>query len=166
MQGIQDAFAESALKGEVVRGGSTITQQLAKNLFLDGRQTLRRKLREFLLAIELDRVLGKDGVLELYLNIVEWGPDFFGIAAASERYFMKRPHALNPREAAFLSVVLPAPRTYYRDWYLTGRGAQLRVDWVLDNMAASGALTREQSAFWKDELIAFVPPPIDGASAR
>ena len=160
MQAISDAFAASVAEGKVARGGSTITQQLAKNLFLDGRQTLRRKLREFLLALELDRALGKDGVLELYLNVVEWGPDIYGIGAAAERYFMKRPYALNAREAAFLSVVLPAPRTYYADWYLTGRGAQVRVDWVLDNMVAADALTRQQADFWKEELIAFVPPPV------
>ena len=164
LQAISEAFEESMKAGEVVRGGSTLTQQLAKNLFLDGRQTLRRKLREILLAIELDRVLGKDGVLELYLNVVEWGPEIFGVGQASERYFMKRPIALNPRESAFLAVLLPSPRTYYKDWYLTGRGAALRVDWVLDNMVAAKALTRDQAAFWKDEFIEFVPPPVSPAA--
>jgi len=163
LQAISEAFEESMKAGEIVRGGSTLTQQLAKNLFLDGRQTLRRKLREILLAIELDRVLGKNGVLELYLNVVEWGPDIFGIGQAAERYFMKRPIALNPREAAFLAVLLPSPRTHYEDWYLTGRGAALRVDWVLDNMVAAKALTPEQATFWKDEFIEFVPPPVSKA---
>jgi len=164
LQSISEAFEESMKAGEIVRGGSTLTQQLAKNLFLDGRQTLRRKLREVLLAIELDRVLGKDGVLELYLNVVEWGPDIFGIGQASERYFMKRPMALNPREAAFLAVLLPAPRTYYDEWYLTDRGASLRVGWVLDNMVAGKMLTAEQAAYWKDEFIQFVPPPVQPKS--
>jgi hypothetical protein len=76
MESMREAMAANLAKGQVVRGGSTLTQQLAKNLFLDGERTVVRKVRELLLATEMDRALGKTRVMELYLNVVEWGPDF------------------------------------------------------------------------------------------
>ena len=157
---IAEALAEASEAGELGRGGSTLSQQLAKNLFLDGSErTIARKLRELLIAVELDRVLGKRRVLELYMNVVEWGPDIHGIAEAADYYFLKRPANLNPAEAAFLAVLLPSPRTYHDLWYMRGRASEVRVGWVLNNMANAGVLSREEAAKWAASTIRFVPPP-------
>lgn len=154
---LREALAANAQAGRVVRGGSTLTQQLAKNLFLDGQeQTLARKISELLLATELDRELGKERVLELYLNVVELGPELWGVAAASERYFLKRPANLQPHEAAFLAAILPAPRTFYERWYLAGRAGSFRVDHVLAVMGEAGTLP--DAGRWQAEPLRFVPP--------
>ncbi len=156
---IREALVADLEAAEVVRGGSTLTQQLAKNLFLSADQTLERKLRELLLAVELDRRLGKSRVLELYLNVVEWGPEVWGIGPATDRYFLKRPERIQPHEAAFLAAILPAPRTFYEDWYLAGRGGSYEVDAVLTNMADLGAMSRRQAQHWSRQELRFVPPP-------
>jgi monofunctional biosynthetic peptidoglycan transglycosylase len=93
-------------------GGSTITQQLAKNLYLSPSRNPVRKLREIILTWRLERALSKKRILELYLNVVEWGNGIFGAEAASQRYYGKPAAALNPREAAHLAIVLPSPRRY------------------------------------------------------
>lgn len=156
---IDEALQANIEAGEVVRGGSTLTQQLAKNLFLDGERTLERKLRELLLAVELDRTLGKRRVLELYVNVVEWGPDMWGVAAASERYFLRQPDTLPPNEAAFLAALLPDPRGMYTGWYLRDRASSVRIDWILENMANGGHLSAAEAKSWAREPLRFVPPP-------
>jgi len=156
---LQEALAADLAAGAVVRGGSTLSQQLAKNLFLTPERTLVRKVRELLLAVELDRVLGKSRMLELYVNVVEWGPEIWGLRQASDRYFLKQPARLQPHEAAFLAAILPAPRTFYEDWYLTGLAARYKVGSVLTNMADLGAMSHRQAARWTREPLRFVPPP-------
>ena len=93
-------------------GGSTITQQLAKNLFLSPSRNPVRKLREFILSWRLEKTLSKKRILELYLNVVEWGNGIFGAEAASRHYYGKPASELSPQEAARLAVVLPSPRRY------------------------------------------------------
>lgn len=93
-------------------GGSTITQQLAKNLFLSPSRDPLRKVREFILTWRLERTLAKKRILELYLNVVEWGDGIFGAEAAARRYYGKAASDLSPEEAAHLAVVLPSPRRY------------------------------------------------------
>ena len=156
---IREALAADLAAGEVVRGGSTLSQQLAKNLFLSGERTMIRKVRELLLAVELDRVLGKSRELELYVNVVEWGPEIYGLAQACDRYFLKQPARIQPHEAAFLAAILPAPRTFYDDWYLAGRAGRYKVGSVLTNMADLGAMSHRQAAHWSGEPLRFVPPP-------
>ena len=95
-------------------GGSTITQQLAKNLFLSGERTYWRKGQEALIAWALEATLSKGRILEIYLNSVEWGEGVYGAAAASEHYFRGAPRALQPLQAARLAVMLPAPRRFER----------------------------------------------------
>ena len=92
-----------------VRGGSTITQQLAKNLLLSGERTLLRKGQEFVLTILLEQLLAKQRILEIYLNSVEWGDGVFGAEAAAQHYFKKPAARLSPQEAARLAVMLPRP---------------------------------------------------------
>jgi monofunctional biosynthetic peptidoglycan transglycosylase len=95
------------------RGGSTITQQLAKNVFLNGEKSLFRKIKEAYLTWRLEKILSKDQILEKYLNVVELGPGIFGIKAAAQHYFGKAPGELNAAEGAFLAMMLPNPIKYY-----------------------------------------------------
>ncbi len=107
-----------------VVGGSTITQQLAKNLFLSGERTFIRKGQEFLLTLMLEAVLGKQRILEIYLNHVEWGEGIFGAEAAAQHYFQKTAAQLTPWEAGRLAVMLPRPKHYQKfpqSEYLSGR---------------------------------------------
>lgn len=105
-------------------GGSTITQQLAKNLLLSGERTLPRKGQEFVLALLLEGLLSKERILEIYLNNVEWGEGVFGAEAAAQHYFRKSAAQLGPAEAARLAVMLPAPKRFEKNpgsAYLSGR---------------------------------------------
>jgi monofunctional biosynthetic peptidoglycan transglycosylase len=105
-------------------GGSTITQQLAKNLFLSGERTLLRKGQEMALAMALEAFLSKRRILEIYLNSVEWGEGVFGAEAAAQHYFRKSAARLNAWEAARLAVMLPRPRYFEKraqSAYLSGR---------------------------------------------
>ena len=104
------AVIEDLRAGRYQRGASTITQQVAKNLFLDSEKTLRRKLREAILTRRLERALSKEEILLLYLNIAEWGDGVAGAEAASRRYFSKSAEDLNWAEAALLAGILPNPR--------------------------------------------------------
>lgn len=97
------------LHGDFSRGGSGITQQLARNLFLTPDRTPRRKLREYVLAFAISRNLSKERQLELYLNLIEWGEGAWGIVAGSERLFGRPPDSLTPTQAILLANVLPAP---------------------------------------------------------
>ncbi|HEY2743964.1 MAG TPA: biosynthetic peptidoglycan transglycosylase [Polyangia bacterium] len=107
---IGHALAADLDAGRFDRGASTITQQVAKNLWLDGERTVGRKLEEAVLTWRLEAVLGKRRILELYLNLVELGPGVYGIQDGAERYFGKLPDELSPDEAAQLAALLPAPR--------------------------------------------------------
>lgn len=100
------------LKPPKIIGGSTITQQLAKNLFLSGERTLLRKGQELVLSLLLEALLGKQRILEIYLNNVEWGEGVFGAEAAAQRYFRKPAAQLSAYEAARLAVMLPRPRYF------------------------------------------------------
>ena len=93
-------------------GGSTITQQLAKNLFLSGERTLLRKAQEALITLALEAFLSKSRILEIYLNQVEWGEGVFGIEAAAQHYFRKSAAQLSAWESARLAVMLPRPRYF------------------------------------------------------
>jgi monofunctional biosynthetic peptidoglycan transglycosylase len=98
---------------EFKRGGSTISQQLAKNLYLSSQRSLLRKGQEAALTIMLERTLSKRRILEIYLNVIEWGDGIYGAEAASLRYFRKPASALNASEAAYLSAMIPNPRTVF-----------------------------------------------------
>ena len=106
------ATPKPAAKAAKIIGGSTITQQLAKNLFLSGERTLLRKGEELVLTLLLESMLSKQRILEIYLNSVEWGEGVFGAEAASQHYFRKPASRLSPYEAARLAVMLPRPRYF------------------------------------------------------
>jgi hypothetical protein len=97
-------------------GGSTITQQLVKNLFLTREKTLSRKLEELIISWELERRYDKDEILELYVNVIEYGPDIYGVRKAAHYYFGKPPWHLSPAESAFIMGLKPYPRAGHRQW--------------------------------------------------
>ena len=120
------ADQRATAKTPKVVGGSTITQQLAKNLLLSGERTLLRKGQEFVLTLMLEALLNKQRILEIYLNNVEWGEGVFGAEAAAQHYFKKTAQSLGPFEAARLAVMLPRPRYFEglpNSPYLSGRAA-------------------------------------------
>jgi monofunctional biosynthetic peptidoglycan transglycosylase len=105
--------AREAFEGKRVRGASTITQQLAKNLWLSPERTARRKLEEAVLTWRLERRLSKPRILELYLNVVQFGPGTYGAEAAAERFFGVRASALDADQAAQLAASLPRPSSWH-----------------------------------------------------
>ena len=111
---VRNSIRANITRGSFVRGGSTISMQLAKNLFLGREKTLSRKLQEVFLTWRLERWLSKDRILEIYANIVEMGPDVFGFDSAAEYYFNERVTEISVREMAFLVSILPGPRLYHR----------------------------------------------------
>ena len=122
----KNAPAAKAGRAPKVVGGSTITQQLAKNLFLSGERTLLRKGQEFVLTLLLETLLSKQRILEIYLNSVEWGEGVFGAEAAAQHYFRKPAAKLTPLEASRLAVMLPRPRYFEKlpnSGYLAERAA-------------------------------------------
>ncbi len=123
--GIQDAIEKNLAEGEFAAGGSTISQQLARNLFLSPSKTIWRKGEEALITVMLETALGKRRILTLYLNVVEWGNLIYGIEAASRYYFHKPASQLTAHESAFLAAMLPNPR-FYQDNPLS-RGLQVRI---------------------------------------
>src|SRR5262249_54105904 len=108
------AWAQNEERGERARGASTITQQLVKNLFLHKDKSYGRKLTEAALALMLDAALPKQRILEIYLNVIEWGPDLYGLGPAAAHYFGKTPAALTPKETAFLVCLIPSPVRYHQ----------------------------------------------------
>lgn len=106
------ARAQARNQTPKVVGGSTITQQLAKNLFLSGERTLFRKIQELILTLALEQFLSKQRILDIYLNSVEWGEGVFGVEAASNHYFKQPAAQLNAWQAARLAVMLPRPKYY------------------------------------------------------
>jgi len=113
-EAIQKAYEKNLKKGKVVAGGSTISQQLAKNLFLSGRRTPWRKAEEALITLMLENVMSKRRIFEIYLNIIEWGDGVFGAQAAARYYYGTSAANLGPEQAARLAAMVPKPRFYDR----------------------------------------------------
>ncbi|HET8541546.1 MAG TPA: biosynthetic peptidoglycan transglycosylase [Anaeromyxobacter sp.] len=143
---LRNALAEGAEAGRVVRGGSTITQQVAKNLFLSQERTLARKVREAVIAIALEASLPKQRLLEIYLNVAEWGPGLWGIGPAARHWFGKDARELTAKEAAFLASIIPNPVRYH-SMYERGSPSErweAHVNDLLFKMTEQGALSDDQ----------------------
>jgi len=122
-EGMREATREAKKEGEnddwlptlpdFKRGASTISQQLAKNLYLSSRRSFFRKGQEAMLTIFLERTLSKPRILEIYLNVIEWGDGIYGAEAAAQHYFHKPASSLSVSEAAYLSAMIPNPRTVF-----------------------------------------------------
>ena len=133
--GIQKAMEKNRQRGQVVAGGSTISQQLAKNLFLTPDKTFLRKAQEAVLTVMIEATWDKKRILEVYLNVIEWGNGIFGAEAAARHYFGAGSHQLYPTQAARLAAMIPSPRRFDRrrdSAYLAERS-----DVILGRMAAS-----------------------------
>ena len=141
-EAIKEALKADLQKGKFVRGGSTITQQVAKNVFLSREKTISRKVKEFVLARRMDDALTKSRILELYLNAVELGPMVYGVGHASSYYFGKPPSALTVRESSFLASMLPGPKVY--DPYRKLDRVVRRSDRILRRMFAAKMITEEE----------------------
>lgn len=128
---LKSSFDKNWETGEYARGGSTITQQLAKNVYLSPEKSILRKVREAMITVQIENLLSKDEILEKYLNVVEFGDKLYGIGPASKFYFKKSPATLTPAEGAFLAFLLPNPVKYsqsFRAKKLTAfAGKQVRV---------------------------------------
>ncbi len=141
-EAMREAIRADLQKGRFVRGGSTITQQLAKNLFLTREKTILRKIKELILARRLDDALSKARILELYLNVVELGPMVYGVGHAARYYFDKPVSALTLRECSFLAAMLPGPKVY--NPYRKMDRVVNRSSRILRRMVAARMISREE----------------------
>jgi monofunctional biosynthetic peptidoglycan transglycosylase len=127
-EAIQEAVRKNEKRGKVVAGASTISQQLAKNLFLTGERSWLRKAQEAAITWMMERTLSKRRILEIYLNVAEWGDGVFGAEAAARHHFGVPASALSVEQAAWLAAILPSPRRYDRGRgtpYIAGRMATI-----------------------------------------
>ncbi len=169
---LRNALAQGAERGRVVRGGSTISQQVAKNLFLGPERTFARKVREAVVTVGLEASLPKRRLMEIYLNVAEWGPGLWGIGPAARHWFGRDARALTPKEAVFLASVIPNPVRYHA-MFVRGAptdGWDERVRHLLLKMAEQGSLSDAQLADALVEPVVFqagdaqaveMPPPAD-----
>jgi hypothetical protein len=142
-------------RGGAARGASTITQQLAKNLFLSRDKQIGRKLQELAITFLLESALGKNRILEIYLNIIEWGPDLRGLRPAARSYFGREPQALTPAEMAFLVAIIPGPIKYQSSFAhgTPGPGLRSLIDALLAKLRAVDAIGEEEYRQALDEPI-------------
>jgi len=142
----RSALLKDLQANEFKYGASSITMQLVKNVLLYKEKTVARKFQELFLTWYLETTLTKDRELEIYLNVIEYGPGLYGIGPAARHYFGKSAHDINPREAAFFSSILPAPKQRYEQ-YCKGELANWtigKLDRILKIMLDRGRLTQEE----------------------
>ncbi len=131
-EGIQKAYEKNLKKGKIVAGGSTISQQLAKNLFLSGSRTPWRKAEEAAVTLMLEQMMGKRRILEIYLNVIEWGNGVFGAEAAARHYYKTSAANLSAEQAARMAAMVPRPRYY--DTHRNSRGLERQTAVILARM--------------------------------
>lgn len=132
-EGIQNAAEKNMKKGKIVAGGSTISQQLAKNLFLSGQRTPWRKIEEAIITVMLEQMMSKRRILEIYMNVIEWGNGVFGAQAAAHYYYRTNPANLSASQAAKLAAMVPNPRYY--DSHRGARGLLRRTAMIQARMS-------------------------------
>jgi monofunctional biosynthetic peptidoglycan transglycosylase len=148
---IKESIRKNIERGRFARGASTITQQLAKNLFLSTERSLNRKLKEAILTYRLERDLSKRRILEIYLNVIEWGEDIYGVEAAARVYFGNRASRLDAAESALLAAMIPNPRRFHPSKNMEALKA--RQERILGWMKMAGHLS-------EDELVAARKQPL------
>ncbi len=131
-EGIQKAYEKNMKNGKIVAGGSTISQQLAKNLFLSGKRTPWRKGEEAIITVMLEAMMDKRRIFEIYLNVIEWGNGVFGAEAAARHYFHSNAASLSAEQAAMLAAMVPNPRYY--DTHREARGLLRKTGIILGRM--------------------------------
>ena len=147
--GLMRAIITDIKNRKLAEGGSTITQQLAKNLYFMGEETIERKIAEMFTAIEIEKKYSKDEILELYINVIYYGSGYYNIYDASVGYFGKKPAELSDAEATLLAGVVNAPSKYSPK--INPQLAKKRREKVLDAMVKSGHITKEESENIKKE---------------
>ncbi len=134
-EGIQVAYEKNIKKGRIVAGGSTISQQLAKNLFLSRERTPWRKAQEAVITLMLENILSKRRIFEIYLNVIEWGNGVFGAEAAARHYYGVSAATISASQAAQLAAMVTNPRYY--DGHRTARGLQRKSSIILARMPSA-----------------------------
>jgi monofunctional biosynthetic peptidoglycan transglycosylase len=143
VKAIKKAIKYDLEKKSFARGASTITQQVAKNLFLTREKSISRKIKEIILAKRMEQDLTKGRIIELYLNVIELGPMVYGIGQGAQYYFGKPAGALSPRESAFLAAMLPGPRVAYNPYKNLARVLK-RSDMILRLLHDKGVLSADE----------------------
>ena len=135
---LKEALKKDLEAGKFVRGASTLTQQVIKNVYLGQEKTLWRKFKEFFWAQKMAKVLSKGEILAFYLNMAEWGPGLYGIGDAARHYFNRSPSELSAKQGAFLALLLPSPKKYhsYFERKKLTAWAQGRIDKILKVMTS------------------------------
>ncbi len=157
---IRNSAAANLKARRFVRGASTITMQLAKNLFLSREKTLSRKIEELVLTDYLEQAFRKDDMMELYLNVIEFGPDVYGVTRAAEYYFGRKPEELNLPECFFLASIMPSPVRYgkLRDKGEVSEGWLKHIHTLMEIAAKNGKVSRAELAEGLAQPIVFVKP--------
>lgn len=163
LQGILRALRQNITKQKTVEGGSTITQQLVKNIFMEKQKTVDRKLREALLALQLEQHWDKEEILQNYLNLVYFGKDCYGIGAAAAKFFGKKPSEITAGEAALLAGVIRSPINYSP--YDDPPVAKERRDYVISKMRKLEMVTPDEAKRAKKTLVKLKPWKMDISSA-
>ena len=158
LQEMENSLKANLAKGKFARGGSTITQQLAKNLFLTKEKTLMRKFLEAILTVRLEKALTKKQILERYLNVVQFGKEIFGVKAASEFYFHKSAFDLDLVESTFLTFLLPSPEVYSKSFYMKKLTpfASKRLHTIIDRLYQYKRISESEYLSAKSELETFL----------
>lgn len=144
---MMDAFVENLRRRKYALGASTISQQVVKNVFLTREKTLSRKLREFVITRDLEANFSKNQILEVYLNVAEFGPELYGVGAASRKYFKKSPFELNAAEGALLAVMLPSPKKSFHSIFVNkniSRPKWKKIRRILKDLLLQEVITAEQ----------------------
>ena len=150
------ALIKNLTQRRIVQGGSTITQQLAKNAFLSPERTLNRKIKELILSFRLEKKYGKDEIFNLYLNQIPYGANAYGIEAAAQTYFTKKAGDLNLAEAALLASLPKAP-SYYSPWGAHKDELMSRKDYILDQLFEKGVIDEKEKSVAKNFKLEFAP---------
>jgi monofunctional biosynthetic peptidoglycan transglycosylase len=159
LEAIQKALEKDLEKGKFKFGGSTISQQLVKNLYLTPSKSPLRKAKEAIITWRLERALSKRRIIELYLNVVEWGEGIFGIEAAAQHYYGKPAGALGPQESARLAAVLPNPRRYRPNG--SSKYVEKRAAIIYNIMVKRGIVVPEYEDVLKESVGIDLPVPLN-----
>jgi monofunctional biosynthetic peptidoglycan transglycosylase len=159
LDAIQKAIEKDIEKGKFKFGGSTISQQLVKNLYLTPSKNPLRKAKEAIITWRIERSMNKRRILEIYLNVVEWGEGIFGIEAAAQHYYSKPAIALGPQEAARLAAVLPNPRRYRPNG--SSKYVEKRATIIYDIMVRRGIVVPEYEDVMKESVSIDIPFPLN-----
>jgi monofunctional biosynthetic peptidoglycan transglycosylase len=164
-QELENSIRTNLEKGRFARGGSTISQQLAKNMFLSKEKTLSRKFKEALITLQIEKYLSKNEILERYLNVVQFGKGIFGVKEAAWYYFKKSPGQLDVVESAYLAFLLPSPEVYSKSFYRKNLTpfAQRRLNQIVERMYQYNRIDENEYLDAKEKLNYFLtgaePPP-------